>query len=81
MSTDEFTKLYRFMSRRFDEIDAKLETKADKKDLDRIVGLLDNLTKRFEVVEGERLVMSHQLTRVHNWIERAADHIGVPFTT
>jgi hypothetical protein len=79
MSTDEFTKLFNYMTERFDKIDAALETKANGSDLQTALGLLDTLSKRQEISDDERLVMSHQLTRLHEWVEEAAGRIDLKF--
>lgn len=46
MSNDEFTKLFRYMSKRFDHIDQTLEDKSSKADMQRVLGLLDAFAKR-----------------------------------
>ena len=42
MSEDEFTKLFKYMTERFDRIDQTLEEKASKEDMQRALGLLDD---------------------------------------
>lgn len=42
MSTDEFTKLFSYMTHRFDQIDKTLEAKADSADLHKLIGLVDS---------------------------------------
>lgn len=79
MSTDEFTRLFNYMTERFDKIDKVLETKANDADLQTSLGLLDTLTKRQEISDDERLVMGHQLTRLHDWVEEAAKRIDLKF--
>lgn len=79
MSTDEFTKLFNYMTERFDKIDKTLETKANNADLQTALGLLDTLAKRQEISDDERLVMGHQLTRLHVWVEEAAKRIDLKF--
>lgn len=49
MSEDQFTKLFKYMTKRFDEIDKTLATKASSKDLQTALGLLDALVKRQEL--------------------------------
>jgi|GEM_PF-702883 ABC-type transport system involved in resistance to organic solvents, periplasmic component len=44
-----------------------------------ILDHLDSIEKRLEISEDERLVMAHQLTRLHDWVERAAKRINVEF--
>lgn len=65
------------MEERFDRIDKALENKAEKLDVERILGALDALAKRQEIDEAERLVMSHQLERLDRWVHQLADKIGV----
>ncbi len=48
MSADEFTKLITYMEERFDRIEKALEKKAEKLDLERILGALDAFAKRQE---------------------------------
>ena len=79
MSTDEFTKLFNYMTERFDKIDKALESKANNADAQSALGLLDMLVKRQEISDDERLVMSHQLTLLHEWIEEAAKRIDLKF--
>lgn len=63
----------------FDRLDKALETKAEAADLQRALGLLDALAKRQEISEDERLVMGHQLTQLHEWVEAAAERIDLKF--
>ncbi len=79
MSADEFTKLFNYMTERFDNIDKTLETKADTKDIQKILNILDSLTKRQEISDDERIVMNYQLTRLHDWVEEAAKRIDLKF--
>ena len=72
MSGDEFTKLFQYMTKRFDKIDIELASKANNDDLQRVLGLLDKISKDIEISEDERLVISHQLTQIHDWVEKAA---------
>jgi len=79
MSTDEFTKLFKYMTKRFDHVDEVLEVKADAKDLRTAISMIDTLSKRQEISDDERLVMAHQLTRLHEWVEQAAERINLKF--
>jgi hypothetical protein len=80
VSQDEFTKLFRYMTERFDKIDQTLARKADAADLDRAPTLLDKILKQQEVDEDERLVMGHQLDRLDRWVHELADKIGYKLT-
>jgi len=64
MSEDEFTRLFKHMTKRFDKIDKALEEKSSNADMQMVLGLLDELAKRQEISDDERLVMGHQLERL-----------------
>ena len=81
MSQDEFTRLFKYMSERFDKIDTSLEEKASKDDMQRVLGLLDALAKRGEISDDERLIMGHQLERLNRWTHELARKIGYELTT
>lgn len=76
MSEDEFTKLFKYMSERFDKVDKTLESKSSAADMQRVLGLLDSLAKRQEISDDERLVMGHQLDRLDRWTHEPAKKIG-----
>jgi tryptophan synthase alpha subunit len=48
MSQDEFTKLFTYMEQRFDALEAKIDDKADKKQVDSLIGLVDTIAKNQE---------------------------------
>jgi len=45
MSGDEFTKLFQYMTKRFDKIDISLASKANNDDLQRVLGSLDKISR------------------------------------
>jgi hypothetical protein len=47
--------------------------------IQHILDNLDSIEKRLEISDDERLVMAHQLTRLHEWVERAAERIDIKF--
>jgi hypothetical protein len=63
----------------FDRIDKTLEEKASGADMQRVLGLLDALAKSQEISDDERVVMAHQLTQLHTWVEQAAERINLKF--
>ena len=75
MSEDQFTKLFKYMSEKFDLLDKKLDSKASQKDMATVLNLLDGLVKRQEISDDE-LVMGHQLDRLDRWTHELADKIG-----
>lgn len=44
--------------------------------MQRVLGLLDELAKRQEISDDERLVMGHQLERLNHWTHELAKRIG-----
>lgn len=81
MAEDEFTKLFQYMTERFDKIDGQLENKATKKDVQEILAKFDSIEKQLEISEDERLVMGHQLDRLNRWTQELAQKIGYKLTT
>lgn len=74
MSQDEFTKLFKHMSERFDKVDAQFTKVAGR--FDSLEKLIDKVIKNQEIDEEERLVMGHQLDRLDRWTHELADKIG-----
>ena len=74
MSEDQFTKLFNYMTERFDKIDEKFETQTLR--FDRIDTMIDEMLKKQEISDDERLVMGHQLDRMNQWVQELADKIG-----
>ena len=76
MNDEQFTKLYKYMTKRFDELEASLDTKADRNQVDRLYTLLDQHVTRQEVDDQERLAMTSQLDRHEGWIKQVAGKTG-----
>lgn len=74
MSEDQFTKLFKYMSERFDKVDKQFESVTDR--FDSLEKLIDKVIKNQEIDEQERLVMGHQLERLDKWVHEVADRIG-----
>lgn len=65
------------INRRFDEVEKKLETKADKKDVDRLFNSIDGVAKRIDIDEAERAAIIGQLDRHNQWIGQLAKATGI----
>ena len=78
---DDVLNVLDVMMTRIDERFSKTETAlADtQKQLHNILNQLDHIEKRLEISEDERLVMAHQLTQLHEWVEKAAARIDIKF--
>lgn len=83
MSDDQFTKIFKYMEKRFDEVTAHFDARFDRQDarIDSILGALDTLAKDHEVKEHERLAMSHQLDRHERWINQLATEARTELAT
>ncbi len=69
-------KMYGEMNRGFDKVNARLDQKADKKDIDHILSMLDHETKQHEIDEHERLAMGAQLDRHETRIEKLEQQVA-----
>ncbi len=65
------------MTKRFNSIDSKLNSKADKADTARIYGLLDTVAKEHEAEEQERLILNNQVSKHERWIGQASQKLGL----
>jgi len=78
---DELTGVFQGFLQQDDERFDKVESKMDgmQKQIQNVLDHLDSIEKRLEISEDERLVMAHQLTLLHDWVEKAANRIDVKF--
>lgn len=74
MAEDEFTKLFKYISERFDKVDEQFDKVANR--FDGLEKLIDKVIKNQEINEEELLVMGHQLDRLDRWVHELADKIG-----
>lgn len=78
MSEDQFTKLFKYLGKRFDKVDSQFSDA--KTEINQIFNKLDSIEKQLEITEDERLVMGHQLERLDRWVHEVADKIGHKLT-
>lgn len=81
MAQDEFTKLFKYIQEFRMEVNEKLDSKAESADIQKILNILDDLSKRQEISDDERLVMCHQLDRLDRWTHELAKKIGYKLST
>lgn len=81
MTQDEFAKLFKYMTERFNTLEEKLDSKAESADMQKVLNILDSLSKRQEISDDERLVMGHQLDRLDRWTHELAKKIGYKLST
>lgn len=73
----QFAKLYVYMDRRFDAIEAELAKKADKTEIDGIYIKLDSIEGRLDTIETEFGAIHIQLDRHERWHRQVANHVGL----
>ena len=74
MAEDEFAKLFKYITDRFDNVDKQFDNLSDR--FNNLEKLIDKVIKNQEIDEQERLVMGHQLDRLDRWVHEVADRIG-----
>jgi ferritin len=77
MSDDQFTKLFTYMEKRFDDVDRRF-AEVDRQ-FAQVMGALDHLFKAQDKHEQERLAMIRQLDRHEQWIEAAAPKLDLRY--
>ena len=78
MSDDQFTKLFKYMQQRFDEIDKRFDEVATKDSVDRLTNTIDGLLKRLDEETLERRAMQAQFDRLLEWARKVSDKTGIP---
>ena len=73
MSHDEFTRLFNYMERRFDEIEYKLDRKAES---DKVEYALDLILKKLGDHDAELAAINAQLNRHEGWFRQLATNTG-----
>jgi archaellum component FlaC len=78
---DDVLSVLDVMMTRIDERFSSVESTLSKtqEHVQNILNQLDSIEKRLEISEDERLVMAHQLTQLHEWVEKAASRIDLKF--
>ena len=77
MSDDQFTKLFRYMEKCFDEIDKRLDTMATKDDISKVYNILDQHTAMLEDLTAETAALKFSDDRQTRQIEYIARQTGV----
>lgn len=80
--SDESTRLYAYLDKRFAEIDLRfvaLEEKFDRR-IDSLTVAVDGLKERVEICDHEHLVHGHVLDRHERWIHKLAKKTDTPLS-
>ncbi len=78
---DDVLSVLDIMMTRIDERFSSAESNIGKiqSQISAIQNQLDGIEKQIEISEDERLVIAHQLTQLHDWVEKAAKRIDLKF--
>ena len=77
MSQDEFTKLFKYMGKRFGDMDKRFDETATKDQVDKLTNTIDGLVKQLADYHQEMLMLAHKVDRMERWIHQIAEKTGV----
>ena len=77
MSQDECTKLFLYVQKCVERLEAIERKMVVKSNMVLIYGLIDSHIKRMETLGIEQTSLKHQLARHERWHQRAADRIQI----
>lgn len=66
------------MTERFDSIEEKLDQKADKVDLDRLINTMDDFIRQITDRDAENAARDAQFARLLEWAREVSKKTGVP---
>jgi hypothetical protein len=54
VSEDQFTKLFKYIETKFEEVNRKLDEKASQKSVDNLINTIDGFVKRLDTYQTEQ---------------------------
>jgi predicted nucleic acid-binding Zn-ribbon protein len=75
MSDDQFTKLFKYIERRFDELAHEVEDVRGQ--VSQVNGTVDGIAKQLDTDAAERAAITRQLDRHDRWHHQTADKLGL----
>ncbi len=78
MKDDQFTKLFRYVEGRFDQLQSSLDSKSSQDSIDRLANTLDGFAKRIEENEVENAARDRQFERLLDWARKVSTKTGIP---
>ncbi|MCA9338350.1 hypothetical protein KC949_02230 [Candidatus Saccharibacteria bacterium] len=81
MSEDQFTRLFKYVEKRFDSIDTRLHDTATKKDVDNLRDTVIDFAGNLDTYAQEMAAMSHKIDRLERYIQVIAAKTGVDLDT
>jgi len=77
MSEDEFTKLFKYMTKEFGKINSALEKTTTKVELNLLTNAIDAYAKKVDEYTQGMLMLAHKVDRLEKWINQIAIKTGV----
>lgn len=77
MDDDQFTRLFSYIEEFRNEVNSRLDTKADKSDVDRIVKTIDGYAAKLDRYASEMAAMQHKIDRLERYIQVLAKKANV----
>jgi len=77
MAQDEFDRLFTYMNKEFSVINKKLDTKADKGQIDSLINSVDGIIKRLDDDQANNAARDIILNRHDRWIHEIAYKDGI----
>lgn len=78
MSSDEFTKLFKYIEKRFDEVNEKLDRKAEADRVEQLIDTMDDFIRRITDNDVEQAARDAQFARLVEWAREVSKKTGVP---
>ncbi|PID29300.1 hypothetical protein CR983_04065 [Candidatus Saccharibacteria bacterium] len=76
MSDDQFMKLFRYIEDFREEVNEKLDAKAEQADIDKILNILDQQTATLDDISLENAALKSSDDRLTKQIEQLAGEMG-----
>jgi glycine cleavage system H lipoate-binding protein len=73
----ENSELIQYLDERFTRIENKLETKAEKADINKLYNVLDGYVKEVNDYSEDETMLSHKVNRHENWLLKIAEKVGI----
>ena len=75
---DEFTKLFKYMETRFNDMERRFDEVATKDSVDRLTATVDALIGYYKKQEAEQAARDAQWNRLIEWAREVSKKTGVP---
>lgn len=78
MSEDQFIKLFKYVEKRFGDMDQRFDETASQSSLDSLTRTIDKFFKRLDDFEIEQAARDHQFDQLLAWARKVSKKTGIP---